>query len=197
MESVDCMGLACPQPVLRTKQFIESNPRIAEFLVVVDNEASAQNVARFIGTQGFSTSVGKNGKGLKVRAEKLQQACTITTEEEGRSVQKSLILVSSNKIGSGDDILGEKLMINYINTLDEMGESLWRLILVNSGVKLTIEGAETLKAIQGLEAQDVSVLVCGTCLNHFDLLEQKKVGETTNMLDIITSMQLADKVITI
>jgi hypothetical protein len=38
-------------------------------------------------------------------------------------------------------------------------------------------------------------LVCGTCLNYYGLLEQKKVGETTNMLDIVTSLQVADKVI--
>ncbi|MBW1700249.1 MAG: DsrE family protein, partial [Deltaproteobacteria bacterium] len=65
----------------------------------------------------------------------------------------------------------------------------------NSGVKLTIAGAKTLPAIQQLEAQGISVLVCGTCLNHFNLLDQKRVGETTNMLDIVTSLQLADKVI--
>ncbi|MGD8671214.1 MAG: sulfurtransferase-like selenium metabolism protein YedF, partial [Desulfobacterales bacterium] len=30
-----------------------------------------------------------------------------------------------------------------------------------------------------------------------NLLEQKQVGETTNMLDIVTAMQLADKVINV
>ena len=39
------------------------------------------------------------------------------------------------------------------------------------------------------------ILVCGTCLNHLNLLEKKMVGETTNMLDIVTAMQLADKVV--
>jgi hypothetical protein len=39
--------------------------------------------------------------------------------------------------------------------------------------------------------------VCGTCLDHFDLLEKKQVGETTNMLDIVTALQLADKVVSI
>ncbi|MBW2216951.1 MAG: sulfurtransferase-like selenium metabolism protein YedF, partial [Deltaproteobacteria bacterium] len=43
----------------------------------------------------------------------------------------------------------------------------------------------------------ISILVCGTCLEHFNLLEKKQVGETTNMLDIVIAMQLADKVITI
>ena len=88
-------------------------------------------------------------------------------------------------------------MLNYLNTLDEMVEALWRLVFLNSGVKLTVEGAETLPAIQQLETHGVSVLVCGTCLNHFNLLEQKRVGETTNMLDIVTSLQLADKVISV
>ena len=41
------------------------------------------------------------------------------------------------------------------------------------------------------------ILVCGTCLDHFDLLGRKQVGETTNMLDVVTAMQLADKVINI
>ena len=86
-------------------------------------------------------------------------------------------------------------MLNFLKTLKEMGSQLWRLVFLNSGVKLTIEGAESLPPIQELAGQGVSVLVCGTCLNHFGLLEQKKVGETTNMLDIVTSLQVAEKVI--
>jgi hypothetical protein len=43
----------------------------------------------------------------------------------------------------------------------------------------------------------LQILVCGTCLTHFDLLKRKQVGVTTNMLDIVTAMQLADKVINI
>ena len=36
---------------------------------------------------------------------------------------------------------------------------------------------------------------CGTCLTHLNLMEKKAIGQTTNMLDIVTAMQLADKVI--
>ena len=32
---------------------------------------------------------------------------------------------------------------------------------------------------------------------NFNLLARKQVGETTNMLDIVTAMQLADKVISL
>jgi hypothetical protein len=62
-------------------------------------------------------------------------------------------------------------------------------------VKLTIDGAGTLEDLRGMEAVGLSILVCGTCLDHFNLLEKKQVGQTTNMLDIVTAMQLADKVI--
>jgi sulfur relay (sulfurtransferase) complex TusBCD TusD component (DsrE family) len=60
---------------------------------------------------------------------------------------------------------------------------------------LAVAGSPCLEKLQALAASGVSILVCGTCLDHFGLLEQKRVGETTNMLDVVTSMQLADKVI--
>jgi len=77
-----------------------------------------------------------------------------------------------------------------------MGHELWRLVFINTGIKLTIEGAEALPILQELESEGIPVLVCGTCLNHFGVFEKKRVGETTNMLDIVTGMQVADKVIT-
>jgi len=86
-------------------------------------------------------------------------------------------------------------MISFIKTLGEMGEDLWRLVFVNNGVKLTITGSSVLETLQEYERQGISILVCGTCLSHFDLLKAKQVGDTTNMLDIITSLQLAQKVI--
>jgi len=78
-----------------------------------------------------------------------------------------------------------------------MGDELWRLVFINNGVKLTIEDAETLEDLKELAENGIHILVCGTCLTHFDLMDKKKVGETTNMLDIVTSMQLADTVINI
>jgi selenium metabolism protein YedF len=88
-------------------------------------------------------------------------------------------------------------MVNFLRTLKEMGSELWRLVFVNNGVKLTIDGSEVLDNLKEYEEEGLKILVCGTCLNHFKLLEKKQVGETTNMLDIITAMQLADKVISI
>ena len=108
-----------------------------------------------------------------------------------------MVMVATDRLGRGDDELGEKLMVNFIKTLKEMGDELWRLVLVNNGVKLTIDGSPVLADLKELNKYGVMILVCGTCLDHFHLLDKKEVGETTNMLDIVTAMQLADKVINI
>ena len=198
METLNCRGLDCPKPVLRTKDFIEANPQAQVFTIVVDNAAAAQNVVRFVESQGFSASLDQNDNDFEIKAERSEETSTESVDKEPTtSSEKTLVLIPKNTMGSGDDVLGAGLMFNFLNTLNEMGETLWRVVFLNSGIKLTIEGAKTLPAIQQLEAQGVSILVCGTCLTHFDLLDQKSVGETTNMLDIVTSMQLADKVISV
>ena len=108
-----------------------------------------------------------------------------------------MVMCTTDRMGFGDDELGLKLMVNFIRTLKEMGPDLWRLVLVNNGVKLAIEGSAVLSELQAYEKEGITILVCGTCLEHFKLLERKQVGITTNMLDIVTAMQLADKVISI
>ena len=198
METLNCRGLDCPQPVLRTKDFIEANTQTLAFTVLVDNPAAAQNVVRFVESQGFNASLDKNDDGFEIKAEKSEETSRESVvAEPATSSKKTLVLISKNTMGSGDDVLGAGLMLNFLNTLNEMGETLWRIVFLNSGIKLTIEGAKTLPAIRQLEAQGVSILVCGKCLTHFNLLDQKGVGETTNMLDIVTSLQFADKVISV
>ncbi|MFO7665681.1 MAG: sulfurtransferase-like selenium metabolism protein YedF, partial [Desulfobacterales bacterium] len=112
-------------------------------------------------------------------------------------LKKIMVMITSNRMGHGDDELGEKLMVSFLKTLKEMGPELWRLVFVNNGVKLTIEGAKVLPVLKETENSGIRILVCGTCLTHFNLLDKKMVGETTNMLDIVTAMQLVDKVINI
>jgi len=48
-KEIDCRGLACPAPVLQTKEALErEHPNVIK--VVVDNEASKENVSRFMKT---------------------------------------------------------------------------------------------------------------------------------------------------
>ena len=199
---VDARGLACPEPVLKAKAAIEK-PGVFAVQIQVDNDAAVENVSRFLTYQGFQVSVDSHGansivEGVKEESDVESQPGTESTApSEAGDAQKMVVMIGSRTIGEGDDELGEKLMMSYIRTLKEMGEDLWRLIFVNGGVYFATEGAELLPDLKALEEQGVTILVCGTCLNHFDILEKKRVGQTTNMLDIITAMQLADKVISL
>jgi selenium metabolism protein YedF len=197
-ENLDCRGLACPNPVLRTKEIIDRG-NVARLSILVDNGAARENVSRFLSRVGYEVSISGEEGNFRVTGTKDEAAACEVLEEPGTLKQESRIavLVGTDSMGKGDEALGRKLIINFIATLKEMGPELWRLILLNGGVKLTVEGSECLAALMALEKDGVHVLVCGTCLNYFGLLEKKLAGETTNMLDIVTAMQLADKVISV
>ena len=197
MESIDCRGLACPAPVLSVKKAIEEDG-LAEVTVIVDNEAAKQNVGRFLESQGYEISVNMEDGNFHVTG-KMKEDGQNTSEDENLDIktQKIMVMVVTDRIGHGDDILGSKLMVSFLKTLQEMENELWRLVFLNNGVRLTIEGSEVLSDLKILENLGVHIMVCGTCLTYFDLLDKKQVGETTNMLDIVTAMQLADKVINI
>ena len=168
--------------------------------IVVDNAASQQNVQRFLESQGFQTTLEHEGVDYLVIGTcgtDVQPQAQPAAEKQSDEVKKIMVMCATDRIGFGDDALGLALMVNFLRTLKEMGEELWRLVFVNNGVKLTIDGSEVLEDLRQYEADGLKIMVCGTCLNHFNLLERKQVGETTNMLDIVTAMQLADKVINI
>lgn len=196
---IDARGLACPAPVLQTKNMIEKeNPNIIK--VIVDNEAARQNVSRFLESRNFDVTVEQEGEDFHITGKRGEPAVVSEVSvSEGLATEekKIMIMVATDRIGHGDDELGLKLMVSFLTTIKEMGPELWRLVFVNNGVKLTIEGSTVLPALKELEDRGIHILVCGTCLNHFDLLDKKQVGQTTNMLDIVTAMQLADKVINI
>ncbi len=198
MKEIDARGLACPAPVLHTKAALQEE-KPGSVKVIVDNAASQQNVQRFLESQGFQTALEQKGTDYLVIG-----TCGLEPGEHAQlpaeqksDVKKIMVMCTTDRMGFGDDELGLKLMVSFLRTLKEMGSELWRLVFVNNGVKLTIDTSEVLEDLRDYEKGGLKILVCGTCLNHFDLLEKKQVGETTNMLDIVTAMQLADQVINI
>jgi len=198
MEEIDARGLACPAPVLQAKNAIEDK-NLNSIEVLVDNEAGRQNVSRFLKSQGFEVSVQEREGDFNVtgRREAGVKPEGVMAEKKDAEKKKILVMVCNDCMGHGDDELGSKLMVSFLKTVKEMGDELWRLVFVNNGVKLAIKDSEVLPILKEYEKDGLYILVCGTCLTHFNLLEKKQVGETTNMLDIVTAMQLADKVINI
>jgi selenium metabolism protein YedF len=200
-KTIDACGLTCPAPVLLVKDAVEQS-NAQELTVLVDNAASLENVSRFLGSRGYSVTDSLEGGVYRLEARGDGNSSAVPAQKsavraEKAAEQKVLVLITSDCLGSGDDLLGGKLMVSYLKTIKEMGAELWQLIFVNSGVKLTIASSPVLTELQEYEKSGVIIFACGTCLEHFGLTAEKKVGGSTNMLDIVTATQLADKVITI
>jgi selenium metabolism protein YedF len=212
---LNCENEPCPNPVLRCKRLLdEQTPQKME--VIVDNEAAMDNVRRYLASKGMRIDdTRKDGTLWTITASSqapqasqapqevssgaapADQAAQAGPEACPVCVPKILVFLAADTIGQGDETLGARLMGNFLNTLPELGDSLWRIIMVNGAVKLATAANPAIEALKKLEAAGVSILVCGTCLEFFQLMDQKEVGQVTNMLDVVTSQQLADKVITI
>ena len=136
-KELNCCGLACPEPVIRCRRMLQEE-KPASLRVLVDNTAASENVSRFLGRNGYSVEVRQEEAALwSVSATAC--GCRVTEPEPAAATLtpgKTLVLITTETFGRGDDELGEKLMGNFLSTLPELGESLWRVILLNGGVKL-------------------------------------------------------------
>ena len=98
-------------------------------------------------------------------------------------------------MGKGDVELGRILMKGFIYTLSEIEELPKTILFYNEGVKLAIEGAESLQDLKSLEERGVEILSCGTCLNFYGITEKLRVGSVTNMYTILERQMKATRVI--
>ena len=99
-----------------------------------------------------------------------------------------VVVLSSNWMGQGDEILGKLLMKGFVYALTEQDSLPETILLYNSGAYLSCEGSDNVEDLRNLEAQGVEILTCGTCLNHYGLGDKLKVGSVTNMYEIAERM---------
>ena len=110
---------------------------------------------------------------------------------------KTAVIINSEVMGKGDDKLGNSLMGNFLRKLWASNDKPDIIIFYNSGVKLMAEGSTALDALNGLHDQGVEMVACGTCVDFYDLNKKIKVGRRSDMVEIVSIMNEAKKVITV
>ena len=101
METLNCQGLACPQPVVEVRNFLAAHPQTPELTVIVDNQAAAQNVTRFLETREFKVSVQGAGPEFQVQAQKQDPgSCETAIEKAMEKPQKTLIMIGQGHPGT-------------------------------------------------------------------------------------------------
>ncbi|MCI5221098.1 MAG: sulfurtransferase-like selenium metabolism protein YedF [Candidatus Electrothrix sp. AR4] len=196
---LDCQGLSCPQPVIKTKDALEQGNRIVE--VTVDNEAAKNNITRFAEDRNCSVTVSGAVNGcwtLLVRAgskvcHRKQNPAEYSCASAGSS--DLVYVISSASMGQGNDELGWALLQTYIQTIEKVKPLPLKILFYNGGVRLVAEQSGALKALDALQNQGVEILACGVCLDFYDLTSSIQVGKISNMYEIMSTVNNATKVV--
>jgi selenium metabolism protein YedF len=107
------------------------------------------------------------------------------------------VLITCKTLGRDDPQLGEVLMKSFLGTLSQLGEPPCVVALMNEGVKLALYDSSSCDHLKNLEKKGVTILVCGTCVNHFQIAEQIGAGTISNMFEILETVNKADKILTL
>lgn len=203
MITVNAMGDACPIPVVKTKKAMQAMSEPDTLEVLVDNEIAVQNVTKMAKSSGGDVSSEKIGEKEFRVVIKMSQVMTElkAQEKEAEEVcmpdrrKDTVVVISSDRMGSGNDELGKVLLKGFIFATTQLDELPKTMLFYNGGARLTSEGSDSLEDLKNLEAQGVEIMTCGTCLDYYGLKEKLQVGSVTNMYSIVETMNNAGKVI--
>ncbi len=204
MKKVNAMGDTCPIPVVKTKKAIKELDGAGEVEILVDNEVAVQNLTKMANQKKYGIKskkiedgkyqvnmiIGEDAGNADDVDESQFEACDVRSGKKN-----TVVVISSDVMGQGDDELGASLMKSFIYALSEQDDLPSTLLFYNGGVKVTTEGSVSIEDLQSLEAQGVKIMSCGACLNFYGLTDKLKIGEITNMYSIVETMMNADHIV--
>ena len=88
-------------------------------------------------------------------------------------------------------------MKSFLGVLPQMDPPPLAVALINDGVKLALYDSSSCDHLKNMEKKGVSILVCGTCVNHFNVMDQIGAGSISNMFEIVETLNRAGKIMTI
>jgi selenium metabolism protein YedF len=208
-KKIDARGMQCPLPVIEAKKAMEAMTEAGIITVVVDNEIAVQNVLKLAkqkGVQAESETISKEEYKVILQIEEQAKQNDNTQKEqnvaeksssleqhddkiENDNTKKTVVVITSNAMGSGDDKLGKTLMKGFLFALTKQDTLPDIILFYNSGAFLVAEGSDSIEDLKSLEEDGVEIMTCGACLDYYELKDKVQVGSVTNMY-IITEIML-------
>lgn len=202
MKIIDTRGTLCPAPLIMTKRAIKSSSEGDELEVLTDNETALQNLLSYLKELNIATTQRQNGEVISIRfaiGEAVKSSAQESSPELFCSVPSKkgryATVIKSLTMGDGDRELGELLMRSCLNSLIELDSLPSSIILYNDGVKLALDGSDSSRALRQLEDAGVELLICGACVDYYELKEQIKIGTISNMYKINMVVSSASHVV--
>ncbi len=202
MRIVDTKGQMCPAPLIAVKKALRETVVGESFSVITDNQTSFDNLSRFlkdynadfqiIETEGVWTlTVTKTSDDITpVKAEDYCPS-PISHFEKGNFI----IVISSDKMGEGDEELGHLLMNNFIKALKDIEKLPTHIVFYNKGVTLVTNNSLVIDNLRDLEKTGVELLLCATCVNFYKIEANIGAGSLSNMYSIAEIMTNAGNIV--
>lgn len=194
MRQINAIGDACPLPVIKTKKGLDAIES-GQLVVLVDNEIAVQNIRRLAEATGCQFDVVQQEGIFQITLLKTAAQTDGSADCSAAVPGKTVVVLSADTMGTGDDELGRILMKGFIFALTQLDTLPDTILLYNTGAKLAVQGSSSLEDLLALEKAGAAVLTCGTCLNHLGIAEQLGVGEITNMYRIVEEMREAGRIL--
>lgn len=185
---IDCRNLACPEPVIRTKNALDGLKVGEKLEILVNSIAPKENISRFLKSQNVEFSVLQNGAETKITAVKGESKLELTNFDEfvceiTPKTKKTVVYLNEEYAGSGD--VGVGLLAKFLGALLQVEKPEY-VICVNNAVKMTTNRAHpSFKPLKDLEAAGVKILSCGSCLEAYKLVSDLSVGEMSNAYEVM------------
>lgn len=199
---IDARGQVCPKPLILTKQALKENIVGTRIDVLVDNETSCRNVERFLRDNGMTPQISADGSEFIIRFTKHVTELAVSDAAAycipANASNSYVVALSSDTIGStegSDAVLGGVLLQGLLETLKAIEPMPTHLILYSRAVLLAMEDAPTLPSLQAIAQRGIAIMLCGTCVDHFDKKSAVRVGEIANMLKLLEIQLAAGKVL--
>jgi selenium metabolism protein YedF len=191
---VDARGYGCPKPVIMAEDALNGIDE-GTVDVLVDNEASVNNLLKFAARNGFFSETSKEdnywrvkiAKGYICEIENPESAMQSSESEE--KPEKDLLLIIGSDVMGKEQELGRILMKGTLETMKVTKEIPHTIFFLNAGVKLTTLDSEIVPVLKELEAMGVEIFSCGTCLKYYGLESELKVGYRGTGNHIVEGMQ--------
>ncbi len=186
MKEIDVRGKPCPHPVLVAKEACKSG---TPFRILCDGSGQPENIQRAVKRAGASSKIISHDGYESV------EVVPSLAVPQTTSSEKLVVSVPGDRFGTGGDReLEDVLCRMYFHTLTEMDEAVPdTLVFYDRGVFLTTDDSPVLEDLKILEKKGLTLLVCGTCLKHFEITDKHSAGTISNMYEIARELGTAVK----
>ena len=187
-------------PLIKTKKALQELEKDETLKVIIDNDTSVSNVLHFLNDNNIPVTQKKDGNITELTINKtdvniddveVENYCEVDLP----TVNDFVLVFAKNKIGEGNDELGQMLVTGFLNTFKEMNRMPKKIIFLNSGVFLVLKNSQVLPVLKEYEKSGVELLACGACLDFYKKTKDIAVGRVSNAYDILNATLDAGKVI--